>query len=483
MENLNKNTYGDFKQYPEKILQFGEGNFLRAFVDWIVDTMNKKADFNGSVVVVQPLANGLAEKMNEQDGLYTLYLNGLKNGTAVKEHSVINSISRGLNPYTQYDEYLKIADNPELRFVISNTTEAGISYDQNDKLEGGCQNSFPGKITALLYRRYKTFNGDKSKGLIIIPCELIDINGTKLKETILKSADNWNLEKGFVEWINEANTFCNTLVDRIVPGYPREKMPEITKELGYVDNFVVEGEQFHLWVIEGPQWVKNEFPADKAGLNVLFVDNMQPYRTRKVRLLNGPHTTMTPVAYLYGIDTVKDAVEHEVVGKFIKDATFEEMIPTLDLPHQELVDFANAVTDRFKNPYIKHFLMSISLNSMSKYETRVLPSVLGYIERKGQLPNRLLFSLASLIEFYKGQRGEEKIALQDNQDVLDLYKELWGSYDGTEAGLKHIVETVLGYKPVWKRDLNEVDGLTAKVTEYLSKIEKLGIKEAIKEVI
>jgi tagaturonate reductase len=480
---LNKEICKEYKQYPEKVLQFGEGNFLRAFIDWQIDKMNKEADFNGSVVVVQPIEFGLVDKLNEQDGLYTLYLQGIKDGKAVKEHEVINSISRGLNPYTQYDEYLKIAESKDLRFVISNTTEAGIAFDENDKLEDTPQKTFPGKLAALLYHRFKAFNGEKEKGLIIIPCELIDRNGEKLKAAILKYAELWNLQKDFINWINDANTFCCTLVDRIVPGYPRDNIKEITEELGYEDNLVDVGEQFHLWVIEGPQWIQNEFPTEKAGLNVKFVDDMTPYRTRKVRILNGAHTSLVPVAYLYGLDTVAQSVEDEVVGKFLRGVMYDEIIPTLNLPEDELKYFAGAVLERFLNPFVKHYLMSIALNSMSKFETRDLPSLLEYINRKNELPKKLVFSLAALIEFYKGKRGEEDIKLADDEDILDLYKNAWGNYDGTEEGLKSIVTTVLGYEKNWKMNLNEIQGLTDAVTKYLISIEKLGIKEALKEVM
>lgn len=480
---LNKNTFKGYKNFKEKVLQFGEGNFLRAFVDWQIDKMNKEADFNGSVVVVQPIEVGLVDKLNEQDGLYTLYLQGMNEGKAVKEHSVINSISRGINPYTQHAEYLKLAENPELRFVFSNTTEAGIVFDENDKLEDKPQRSFPGKLTALLYNRFKFFKGEKAKGLIIIPCELIDRNGDKLKKLILEFAKLWNLEEGFAAWINEANTFCSTLVDRIVPGYPRDTIKEITEELGYEDNLVNVGEHFHLFIIEGPKWIENEFPASKAGLNIKFVDAMAPYRTRKVRILNGSHTSLVPVSYLYGLNTVAESVDHEVIGKFIKDTIYNEIIPTLDLPEEELKYYAEVVLERFMNPFVKHYLMSIALNSMSKFETRDLPSLLEYLKRKGQLPKKLVFSLAALIEFYKGKRGEEDIKLADDEDILELYKTAWGSCDGTEAGLRTVVTTVLGYEKNWKMNLNEVQGLTDAVTNYLIKIEKLGIKEALKEVM
>jgi tagaturonate reductase len=480
---LSKTTFKDYKEYPERILQFGEGNFLRAFVDWQVDKMNKEADFNGSVVVVQPLENGLVEMLNQQDGLYTLYLQGLKEGKAVKEHSVINSISRSLNPYYQYEEYLKVAEKPELRFVISNTTEAGIAIDENDKLGDTCQKSYPGKLTAFLYRRFKTFNGDRSKGMIIIPCELIDRNGEKLKAAILKFAELWNLEDEFVTWINEANTFCCTLVDRIVPGYPRDNIEEIHKELGYEDSLVDVGEQFHLWVIEGPQWIANELPFEKAGLNIKLVDDVTPYRTRKVRILNGAHTALVPVAYLYGLDTVGNSVEDEVIGKFLRGVIYDEIIPTLDLPEDELKNFANAVLERFMNPFVNHYLMSIALNSMSKFETRDLPSLLEFAKRKGELPKKLVFSLAALIEFYKGKRGKEDIKLADDKDILDLYKELWTNCDGSEEAYRNLVTAVLAYEVNWKMNLNEIKGLTDAVTENLIKIEKLGIKEALKSVM
>jgi tagaturonate reductase len=480
---LNKEFYKEFKSYPEKVLQFGEGNFMRAFVDWMIDKMNKAGEFNGSVVVVQPIAQGLGKMLNAQDGLYTLYLNEVNNGEAVSERSIINCISRVLNPYEEWEEYLKVAENPELRFITSNTTEAGIAFNENDKLGDAPQVSFPGKLTAFLHKRYKHFNGDKTKGFIIIPCELIDRNGEKLKEVVLKFAELWNLEEGFITWLNEANTFCCSLVDRVVTGYPRDRIDEINAQLGYEDNLVDDAEKFHFWVIEGPQWIRDEFPVQKVGLDVLFVDDMTPYRTRKVRILNGAHTTMVPVAYLYGIDTVREAVEDPIIGKYIAEALNEEIIPTLDLPKEELDTFAAAVVNRFRNPFIKHYLMSIALNSMSKYETRVLPSLTEYLNRKGELPNKLVFSLAALIKFYKGERNDEKIALSDNEDIIELYSKAWAAWDESEAGLKKVVETVLAYDKNWKKDLNGIPGLTDKVTYYLSKIVFDGIQNALKEVM
>lgn len=469
--------------YPEKIIQFGEGNFLRAFVNWITDTMNKKGLFNGSSVVVQPIEHGMVKELNAQNGLYTLYLRGIKDKKPVSEHTIIQSISRAINPYENTEKYEALAINPEARFVISNTTEAGITVNPEDKLVDTPPSSFPAKVTAILYKRYKHFNGDKNKGLVFLPCELIDKNGEKLKESILEYIKLWNLEDQFKDWVCNHSVFCNTLVDRIVPGYPKDRMDEVRQELGYEDKLVVEGEQFHLWVIEGGQDIKDEFPADKAGLNVLFVDDLTPYRTQKVRVLNGAHTTMVPVAYLYGIDTVKESMEDEVMGKFMQEAMYDEIAPVLPLPIEDVKQFADDVVDRFTNPFVKHYLMSISLNSMSKYETRVLPTLLEYQEANKQLPVKLVFSLAALMAFYKGQRDGQPIDVKDDQDILELYKETWTAYDKKEIELKEVVEKILGYQKNWKMDLNELEGLTEKTTEYLGLILDKGMTQAITQTL
>ena len=477
MKSLNRNTVTT-NTYTERILQFGEGNFLRAFANWMIQEMNKKANFDAGVVVVQPIDQGLIKMLNDQDGLYTLYLNGIKNGEVISEHEVIDCIQRGINPYTNFDKYIENAENPDLRFVISNTTEAGISYNAEDKLTDKPQKSFPGKLTALLYKRFLTFGGASDKGLIVIPCELIDRNGDNLKRIVLQYAEEWKLEDEFAEWIEEDNIFCNTLVDRIVPGYPKDKMEAITEELGYKDNLVVEGEQFHLWVIEAPATVKEEFPSETCGLNVIFTDNMEPYRTRKVRILNGAHTTLVPVGYLYGIDRVRESLEDEVVGKFLKDALFNNICPTLDLPEEELSQFSADVLDRFRNPYLQHELMSISLNSISKYKTRVLPSVLEFVKRKNELPKNLLFSLASLIAFYKGDRNGTAIALKDDQDILDFFATTWSSNNFVE-----VAEAVLSNTKFWGTDLTEIDGLQEEVTMHLEAILNEGMKTALEAFI
>ncbi len=467
MQPLNRNTANISEQPPLKVLQFGEGNFLRGFVDWMIDILNEKTDFNGSVHVIQPINQGMVQLLNKQDGLYHLLLNGIQGGKPSQETRLITCISGGTNPYDDYQAYLKLGESPSLEFIISNTTEAGICFEERDTTPDTLPNSFPGKLTALLYHRFKHFNGAAGKGLNIIPCELIDKNGEILRSTVLEFASHWNLPQEFTTWIKENNVFCNTLVDRIVPGFPRDTIKEIQQHLGFEDNLVVKAEPFHLWVIEAPASVKAAFPAEKAGLQVKFVEDQSPYRTRKVRILNGAHTTLVPVAYLQGLRTVREAVEDPTAGKFIREAIFEEIIPTLDLSKEELEQFANDVIERFQNPFIYHELISIALNSVSKYKVRVLPSVLEYQKRKGQLPNHLLHALGALIVFYRGEWRGDKIPLNDGADVMEFFKNAWKKESTSE-----VVQTVLAKSDFWGQDLTQVSGMTDAVTDHVNNILK-----------
>ncbi|HYF81656.1 MAG TPA: tagaturonate reductase [Clostridia bacterium] len=484
MENLNQFIV-EKKKRPIKILQFGDGNFLRAFVEWVLQCANDQGFINTNVAVVRPLERGKVKvsDLKQQDGLYTLYLQGMQQGEMISQKSVIDVLGDFINPYTEYEGYLKYAESEELRFIISNTTEAGIVLDSKDTVLDQCPNSFPGKLLALLFRRYKHFRGDYSKGLILLPCELIDHNGAELKKVLNELAAINHLDSEFLNWLNEANTFCDTLVDRIVPGYPKDEIEQRTKELGYIDYFVVKGEVFHLWVIQAGDEVAKEFPVNRANLNILFVEDLAPYKERKVRILNGAHTALVPVAYLYGIDTVKEAVEDPIVGTFLQHIIFQEIIPTLNLPQNELDQFAKDVLERFKNPFIRHELLSIALNATTKYKTRNLPSVLQYIEKKGSLPKGLIFSLAALLVFFKGKRGEQDILLQDNPEFLELYKKLWAKYDGSYTSVKKLVEEFLGLKSHWGVDLNTIEGFKGAVSENVYAILSEGMETSLKRVI
>ncbi|KAA6344442.1 tagaturonate reductase [termite gut metagenome] len=479
MKTLNRQT-AQVNKYAERIIQFGEGNFLRAFVDWIIYNMNQKVDFNSSVVVVQPIEKGMVDMLNAQDNLYHVNLQGLVKGQTVNDLTMIDVISRSLNPYSQNDEFMKLADIPDMRFVISNTTEAGIAFDPSCKLDDAPASSYPGKLTQLLYRRFKTFKGDRNKGLIIFPCELIFLNGHKLKETIYQYIEHWNLENEFKTWFEESCGVYATLVDRIVPGFPRKDIDAIKNKLQYDDNLVVQAEIFHLWVIEAPVKIAEEFPADKAGLNVLFVPSEAPYHERKVTLLNGPHTVLSPVAYLSGVDIVRNACQHEVIGKYINKVMFDELMETLNLPKEELKKFAEDVLERFNNPFVDHAVTSIMLNSFPKYQTRDLPGVKTYLERKGELPKGLILGLAAIISYYKGGKRSDGADITPNDDpkIMDLLKQLWAT-----GNTQQVAEGVLAAEFIWGENLNNIPGLTAAIKVNLDSIQQKGMLETVKGIL
>jgi len=478
MEILNRKTV-QANMRPERIIQFGEGGFLRAFVDWIVFNMNEKTDFNSSIVVVQPIEHGMIDMLNAQDGLYHLNLQGLDNGQPVDSIQLIDVISRGLNPYKHFDDYLKLAENPEMRFIVSNTTEAGIAFDKNCKLTDAPAKSYPGKLTQLLYHRYKTFNGAADKGFIIFPCELIFHNGKMLKKCIHKYIELWELGDEFLNWFDNACGVYSTLVDRIVPGYPKDTIDQILAKIQIEDKMVVKGEIFHLWVIEAPESVAKEFPADKADLNVIFVPSEKPYHDRKVTMLNGPHTVMAPVGYLAGLNTVSEILGHDVLGPFVNKVMFTELMETLDLPKADLEKFGNAVLDRFRNPFVNHYVTSIMLNSFPKFKTRDLPGLKTYLERKGELPKGIVLGLAAMCTYYKGGlRGKDEISLNDEQQIINLLAELWGSEDNLT-----VAEGVLGAEFIWGEDLNQMKGLTEALKADLDSIRDNGMLATVKNIL
>jgi len=481
------------KKLPEKVLQFGEGNFLRGFVDWMIHRLNTMGLFNGSVVVVQPIAQGLAEKLNEQDGLYTLLLRGIQNGKVVEEKEIISAVSRGINPYADFAGYLQTAENPDLRVIVSNTTEAGIAFSAADKQTDAPPASFPGKLTLLLHKRFTHFKGDVKKGFILLPCELIERNGDNLKKAVLQTAQHWNLEPAFAAWVEQANIFCNTLVDRIVTGYPRDEATQITEKLGYQDALIDTAEVFHFWAIEATgtdmKKLSEEVPFAKAGLDVVWTDNMTPYRNRKVRILNGAHTMTVLAAYLAGKNTVRECMDDPLISSYMQNGISAEIIPTLDLPKQELEAFAAAVSERFANPFIQHYLLSISLNSTSKYKARILASVQEYAKRKGKLPARLTFALAALIVFYRGteirdaaligHRDSAEYKIQDDLPALEMFKAAWSRFENSPAGADKLVHGVLANSAIWGTDLNTIPGFTRAVAGHVHAIVSRGVVPAM----
>ena len=371
----------------EKIIQFGEGGFLRGFADWMLQYVNEKTDFDGSVVVVQPIEKGMCDVLSAQNCQYT----HICRGTEGVETKKINVISRCVKPYENFDEYMALAENKDFRFVISNTTEAGIAFDDRDKMTDAPPSSFPAKLTLLLKKRFEL----GLCGFVFLPCELIDRNGDNLKKCVKQYIKHWQLGEDFEKWIDEENIFCNTLVDRINTGYPKDEETDID------DKMLNTSEYFHLWVVEGYDKLFDEIPFVKCNLNVIVTNELEKYRTRKVRILNGAHTSMVPYALMCGLETVKNCIDDEKMNAFLKKCVFDEIIPTLDLPKDELLSYADSVITRFSNPYIKHYLSSIALNSVSKFKVRVLPSIEEYIKRFNKYPENLMFSFAKLIEFYK----------------------------------------------------------------------------------
>lgn len=489
MKTVNEAVEKKYGNYPEKVLQFGEGNFLRAFVDWMIDKANRDGIYRGSIVLCQPIAQGLKDMINAQDGVYTLAMRGAESGQPVENIEVITSVSRCINPYENYEDLMEIARSADLEVVVSNTTEAGIAYHEGDRLTDRPPVSFPAKVTAFLYERYKVFNGDPQKGLLFLPVELIDNNGAELKRIVLKYAEEWELGQEFTEWVNTANEFTSTLVDRIVTGYPRDEISYFEEKLGYKDNIIDTSELFNLWVIEGDKKWADKLPVHKTDANVIWTDDVKPYKKRKVRILNGAHTSTVLAAYLAGFDIVGDFMKDDTVRTFMNDVIYKEVIPTLDLPKEELESFAAAVNDRFANPYIKHNLLDIALNSCSKFNARCLPSLLGYVEEKGELPKCLTFSLAAFIKFYQGEwkdgvytgtrKDGTQYPLRDDESVIRFFADAWAENDAEKTA-----ESVLSNKDFWSgKDLTEVPGLKDAVAGYLKEMDKKEIKEIMAELI
>lgn len=488
LEELNYNGYL-LKEAPERVLQFGDGNFMRAFVDDFIDQMNEVCDFHSKVVVCQPNSNNPAgsDRINEQNGLYTLLLRGYENGQAVQKKRIISCVSRCLNTHRDYDALMECAQNPDLRFITCNTTEAGIAYDSNCQLTDTPPSSYPAKLTQFLYRRFQEFGTVPGKGFIILACELIDDNGKALKNCVLRYADQWGLEPDFIQWIEQENLFCSTLVDRIVTGYPQAEADSLCRTFGYEDKLLVTGETFAFWVIEGPDWLKEELPFEKAGLPVLICSDHKPYKQRKVCILNGAHTSMVPGAFLAGQNIVRDSVQNPVIGQFMKKAILKEIIPTLTLPSEELQEFAASVQERFQNPFIDHALLSICLNCTSKWKARVLPSLKAYVAQTHHLPKCLTASFAFYIALYRGgqftdkgllcYRRSEPYYLSDAPAVMHFFNA------HQQDSAEDLVHAVCGNLKFWDENLTLIPGFEEEVIRMLKRIEITGTYPVMMECL
>lgn len=486
MEILNKSVTKAVDR-PVKVVQFGEGNFLRGFVDYMIDIANEQEVFDGSIVLIKPIEFGDLEQFHIQECQYTVSLRGIADGEAKISNRQITSVSDAVDALKEYEKYNRLAEIDTLRFVVSNTTEAGIVFDETDRFDMNPPKTFPGKLTKFLFHRFETFHGDVQKGLVMLPVELIDDNGIMLKKCVKQLIELWNLGSEFERWVEKACVFASTLVDRIITGYPRDTETEEWEQLGYKDKLIVTGEPFALWVIESEKDISDEFPLPKAGLPVIFTKNQKPYKQRKVRILNGAHTSFVLASYLAGNDFVKESMEDNDIEKFMMTTIFEEVIPTLTLPKDELEEFAQAVITRFNNPYVKHALLSISLNSVSKWKARCMPSFLGYIDKTGEIPACLAFSLAALMAFYTGteirdsaligNRGGQEYRIMDDQKVLEFFR------DNSSKETKEFVKICLGNLDFFGQDLNEIPKLTEYVTECLENIRSNGMRDALCKIL
>ncbi|TCP21277.1 tagaturonate reductase [Scopulibacillus darangshiensis] len=484
---LNKNNLPAEDQqaiadYPIKVLQIGEGHFLRGFFDWMIHECNKKGYFNGSIAVTQPRPQGKTkiEKLKQQDGLYTLLIRGLQNKKVVNEKETISVFSRIIDPYTEWGEFLALAKSPDLEFVVSNTTEAGLSYQQMPLEEGVPMTSFPGRLTIFLYQRYLHFNGDSDKGLIMLPCELLEENGDKLKQYVVQHSKDWELSTAFINWLEQDNLFLNSLVDRIVTGYPVMEAEKWTAESGYVDQLLNTTEPYYFWAIEADPSLDRLLPLNKAGLNVHWVEDLTPYQIRKVRILNGSHTIIAPLGILYGLDHVGQVMADSEFKGFLQKTIEEDILPTLPYNRHDMMQYAESVLERFINPFVQHQLADILLNSISKFKVRLLPTLVAYFAKEEQLPASLVTAFAGLIRYYKVQKSEDNYVgtrfdgseyiVKDDQLALDFFCEQWSSFEAKDMSLKQLVKKIIGNKLLWDKDLNRITGLSNAVCNNLKEI-------------
>ncbi|MDR1664801.1 MAG: tagaturonate reductase [Clostridiales bacterium] len=468
---------------PIKILQFGEGNFLRAFADWMVDIANERGVLDAGIALVKPIEYGGLDALRSQDCVYTVLLRGRQNGETAASSRVVTSIRNAVDCYTEYEDYAALAKEPALRFIISNTTEAGIVFDKSDKLTLAPPKSYPGKLTKFLYERWLAFDGAEDKGCMVFPVELIERNGQWLLSCCLMLCELWALPEEFQEWLRECNIFCQTLVDRIVTGYPKDEIAGIEEKFGYEDKMLVTGEPFALWVIESDriEQVRGEFPLDKAGLPVVFTGDLQPYRERKVRVLNGAHTSTALAAYLAGLNTVGEMMADTETRKLLERNVYGELLPYVPLPADEVKAFADSVMERFENPFIQHSLLSIALNSVSKFKARVLPTIKEAAEKTSAAPKPLCFSLAALMAFYSGEqrdgqfygkRGDAEYEIMDDAHVIHFFAE------NKNLEPEEFTRKFLARADFWGSDLNSVNGFAENVAEYLKNIREKGAREA-----
>ncbi len=454
-----------------RFMLFGGGNFIRAFAGWMIDLLNKHTLFEGGMMVVKPTSGRDYTALREQEGLYHVILNGQQEGQLVDKAYLVTTVTDIVHVYDQWEVFLQSAENLDLKYILSNTTESGITFLASDQASDLPPSTFPAKLCLWLKRRFEHFEGAPTAGLVCLPCELSANNGTSLKQCILQYATLWQFSDSFMEWINTSCTFCNTLVDRIVTGYPTKDEADYQEKIGAVDQLMAVGEPYHSWVIEGPAGLAEELPFHEIGLNVKWVADLTKYREQKVKILNGAHTSMVPTGHLAGCVSVKETIDHPQLGAFIHELLEEEVWPTLDFDKAELVDFTAKTMDRFRNPFLFHKLLDIALNSISKFKARLLPSFLDYYRLRGACPPRITFAFSSLLLMYRGEWDGKTIPLRDAPEVIAFCQYIWTESKDSQE----VVEQFLAREAFWGQDLNKIDGLTKLMVQYITAIQREGI--------
>lgn len=462
---------------PERVLQFGTGAFLRGFADYFFDEANRKGLFDGRAVMVGSTGSGRAARLSEQEGIYTLCVQGIEAGARVDRCRTVASVSRALASSERWEDVLALARSPELRFVVSNTTEVGIVHDPEDRLDLGPPRSFPGKLAAVLHERARAFDYDPARGLIVLPCELVERNGDELRRIVLALGAQWGLGDRFAAWVRSANRFCNTLVDRIVPGTPGgEALEALYRRLGYRDELLIQAEPYRLWAIEGDEALRQALPFAAADPGIVVAEDIEPYRERKVRILNGTHTIMVPLAYLCGRETVQEAVEDPLTGAFVRHVMLEEIVPSLDTDAAAARAFAAEVLDRFANPYIRHELLSITFQQTTKMRVRVVPSLVGHVRKTGRLPSGIPLGFAAYLWLLGGAQDAPagRRPQDDRAEVVRGHRAAAGEDD-----LGGFVRRVCADEGLWGTDLGALPGFTDAVATHLARIASDGAAAAL----
>lgn len=482
MKNISE-CYQPVKR-PIRVLQFGEGNFLRAFADYALDVANEENGFNGNAAVIMPRA-GKTGRFSKQNNLYTVCLRGQQNGKVYKEDRVITSVAEVLSARDEYEQFMALAQEDSLEFVISNTTDAGIKVNDSDQFTDCPASTFPAKLTKFLYERFTFYKGAADKGLVMLPTELNDNNGKLLKDCVYHYVNLWKLGSDFENWLDSACKFVDTLVDRIVVGYPKDKIDDLQQELGYTDDLLDQAEPFSLWCIADPS-LQERLPLNSSKFHVEFTSDIQAFKEQKIRILNGAHTSMVLGAYLSGLDYVGQCMKDPVIRKSLDQTVFDEIVPTVNLPREKAVAFAKAVYERFENPFVKHALLSIALNSLSKWRGRILPTFKDSLQATGKLPKWLTYSFAAMLAFYRSEKNGEHCLIgtrpgntyeiKDDEDKLAFIKENAGKPTAD------YVNAVMQQVNWWGEDLAAIPGFAAAVTQHLDRMAEIGVKAHIEEL-